>query len=132
MLCMTVQSGLLLIRQDLLDEEGVFKTLIEEFGSANQPSNSSQDGDEGNVNAKGKSVQSNKESPDGEQAKGGKLLLDEERNTGSVSWHVYKEYARSFGSWWFLFFIIFTQVMAQASQVGNTLFLGFGLGTPWD
>lgn len=55
-------------------------------------------------------------------------MLDEERNTGAVKWHVYRDYAKDVGSWGFVIGILGMHVMAQVCQVGNSLFLGFWAG----
>ena len=59
---------------------------------------------------------------------GGKLILDEEREVGAVSWHVYYSYAKSMGSmWWAVAFGTFLG-LSQVAQVFNSLFLGFWTG----
>jgi ATP-binding cassette subfamily C (CFTR/MRP) protein 1 len=60
---------------------------------------------------------------------GGKLILEEERETGAVSWHVYYSYAQSMGSMWWA--VLFGSMLAltQVAQVFNSLFLGFWTGS---
>jgi len=60
---------------------------------------------------------------------GGKLILEEERETGAVSWHVYYSYAQSMGSMWWA--VLFGSMLAltQIAQVFNSLFLGFWTGS---
>lgn len=59
----------------------------------------------------------------------GKLILDEERETGAVSWHVYHSYAKAMGSmWWAVAFGLFLS-LTQAAQIFNSLFLGFWTGS---
>ena len=60
---------------------------------------------------------------------GGKLVLDEERNTGSVSLIVYYKYLRAIGSWWSIALIAATLIAGQAASVGNSLFLGYWSGS---
>jgi len=60
---------------------------------------------------------------------GGKLLLDEERNTGSVSWQVHYRYLQAVGSWWQVMGFSISLVLVQASNVGNSLFLGYWSGS---
>ena len=60
---------------------------------------------------------------------GGKLVLDEERNTGSVSWRVYYKYLRAIGSLWFIALIAATLIAGQGASVGNSLFLGYWSGS---
>jgi len=59
----------------------------------------------------------------------GKLILEEERETGAVSWHVYYSYAQSMGSMWWA--VLFGSMLAltQVAQVFNSLFLGFWTGS---
>ena len=63
-----------------------------------------------------------------EQAKGGKLILDEERLTGAVSWKTCMSYLRAVDSWWMVAFYAAVQIGSQAAQVGNTLMLGYWSG----
>lgn len=63
-----------------------------------------------------------------EQAKGGKLILDEERLTGAVSWKTCMSYLRAVDSWWMVGFYAAVQIGSQAAQVGNTLMLGYWSG----
>lgn len=58
-------------------------------------------------------------------ASGDKLLLDEERETGSVSWGVYGSYLRSAFSYPGLAFVVAVLLLDQAAQVASTLWLGF-------
>ncbi len=88
---------------------------MEEFGSTSDSK------DHGEVVPKS-------EAADPEKGPGGKLILEEEREVGAVSWHVYYSYAKSMGSmWWAVVFGSFL-VFTQAAQVFNSLFLGFWTG----
>ena len=116
----------LLFLKDLFEQEGIFRTLVEEFGSSVQNRPTSTDG-EGEV---GQVFEEDKE-PEDVTAKhgGGKLLLDEERNTGSVSLQVYLKYLRAVDSWWYVGLCTTWLVLVQASNVGNSLFLGYWSGS---
>ena len=60
---------------------------------------------------------------------GGKLLLDEERETGAVSWRVYAKYGQAMGSWSWVGLCAAMLCLTQAATVGNSLFLGFWSGS---
>lgn len=54
-----------------------------------------------------------------------KIHLDEERNTGTLSWRVYMAYFNAMSADGYLLIALSSLVLAQCSQVGTTLFLGF-------
>lgn len=54
-----------------------------------------------------------------------KIHIDEERNTGSITWAVYAAYVKAMSSGGRLAVALISLVAAECSQVGNVLFLGF-------
>jgi ATP-binding cassette subfamily C (CFTR/MRP) protein 1 len=56
-----------------------------------------------------------------------KIHLDEERNTGAISWATYGTYLKAMatGGYCFLAIVTFSLIAAELAQVGNVLFLGF-------
>jgi hypothetical protein len=54
-----------------------------------------------------------------------KIHIDEERNTGSITWAVYTAYVKAMSSGGRLAVALISLVAAECSQVGNVLFLGF-------
>lgn len=54
-----------------------------------------------------------------------KIHIDEERNTGSISWAVYASYFKAMAAGGYLAVVAFSLVAAEGSQIGNILFLGF-------
>ena len=116
--------------QDLLEQEGIFRTLIEDFGSASADNseNTSEDGDK---ETKDKEAEAKgKEAPAGRTTAaagggGGHIVIDEERFTGSVSGKVYKRYLLSVDSWRHVLVAAFFLVATQATNVGTSLFLGY-------
>lgn len=58
-------------------------------------------------------------------AEGAKLMQAEDRQTGGVSWVVYKHYARSMGSYLWAPLLFGFYAFTQIATVGNTVFLGF-------
>jgi len=65
----------------------------------------------------------------GEKGSEQQLILEEERETGAVSWHVYYSYAQSMGTlWWAVIFGSFL-ALTQVAQVFNSLFLGWWTGS---
>ncbi|KAL7422108.1 hypothetical protein Q5752_002751 [Cryptotrichosporon argae] len=109
---------------ELREQEGVFRTLMEEYGST--ATEKPEDEAEAEAEAKPTAVSGTaKKAPGG----GAKLLLDEEREVGAVPWSVYLGYARSMGSpLWVLACALFL-CATQAATVANTLFLGFWSGS---
>ena len=104
--------------QALREQAGVFRTLMEEFGSSS--SNLEEAGEQKPAKAK------ETKKPIGG---GGKLLLDEERELGAVSWRVYAKYAKAMGSWKWVGLCAGLLCCTQAATVGNSLFLGFWSGS---
>lgn len=54
-----------------------------------------------------------------------KIHMDEERNTGSISWAVYTAYLRATAAGGLAFVVPLSLIAAEGSQIGNVLFLGF-------
>lgn len=112
--------------QDLVQEEGVFQTLIQEYGSAAAVNSSSVEPEE-NPDAIERMTETSEgsvERPETKQ-KGGKLLLDEERETGEIAWKTYKHYLQAIGTWWWSLIILVSIVSVEATRTTNSLFLGF-------
>ena len=102
---------------ELREQQGVFRTLMEEFGSTSERVDKEQ------VAEAKKQVKP--KAPGG----GTKFLLDEERETGAVSWKVYGQYGKAMGGWIWVAIVAFWLCLTQAATVGNTLFLGFWSGS---
>lgn len=101
---------------ELREQDGVFRTLMEEFGSSSERVDKKQ--------VVGEKKQVKPKAPGG----GTKFLLDEERETGAVSWKVYGQYGKAMGGWIWVAIVAFWLCLTQAATVGNTLFLGFWSG----
>lgn len=113
------------------DQEGIFHALMEEYGTQHEEANEEIELEV----TKTKTSKATKEvttadasgkTPASATGGAGGLISAEERNTGAVSWGVYLLYARHMGPLCFLALLFL--LVAQASQVGNTLFLGFWSG----
>lgn len=114
-----------LTRQELRRDEGLFRSLLDEFAPGLDTAHAKSSDDTGeNVNK----VLDDSIS-DREPGPSGKLILDEEREIGAVSWHVYLSYARSMGGirWGVAFSICL--ILTQVASVFNSLFLGFWTGS---
>ncbi|PIL27467.1 ATP-binding cassette transporter [Ganoderma sinense ZZ0214-1] len=99
---------------DLMKDGRMFARLMEEYGSQ-------EDKREEVVAGK----QESKLGAPAEFKKGTqKLMQDEERLTGAVTWSVYSKYFAFAGDWTVLPLFLFV-VLSQVAQVANTLFLGF-------
>jgi hypothetical protein len=108
--------------QELRAQDGLFKTLMEDYGSSAQ-NHASDDGK--THEGKDKIAGDAKEDPDEEKQKGGKLMLDEERAIGEVSWKTYGQYIQAIGAYWWTAFIFLSIACVEGSRVTNSLFLGF-------
>ncbi|ORY22828.1 ABC transporter type 1, transmembrane domain-containing protein [Naematelia encephala] len=100
----------------LREQEGTFRKLMEEFGSSSEIKNEEE-------------PEAETKAPGAKGTGGGKLLLDEERETGAVSWRVYGEYAKATGSLWKLVMCGVLLCLVQVATVGNSLFLGYWSGS---
>ncbi len=100
---------------------GTFTELMDEYGNAADETSE----EAPKAKEKKKDTKDNGEKKEGS---GVKLMQDEERNTGSVDWSVYVAYAKAMGANGWLLVAATLLILAQCSQVGNTLFLGFWSG----
>lgn len=112
---------------ELLSTPGLMQSLIQEYGNEESLDHEEKEG--------GKALARNSEDPkevDQSDAKNdapnAKLIMDEERNTGSIGWMIYLAYARVMSrEWWFTLSIV-AMMLGQAASVLNTLFLGYWSG----
>jgi hypothetical protein len=113
--------------QELLQRDGVFQTLVQEYGSAAAGHSTSIEGEEKEqVKADGlEKEQGEGIKPEEDKQKGGKLLLDEERETGEITWMTYLHFLRAVDAWWMIITVLFTLVWLEGSRVVTFLFLGF-------
>jgi ATP-binding cassette subfamily C (CFTR/MRP) protein 1 len=106
---------------ELLQQEGVFQTLIQEYGSAAVSNSTSIEGE--------KEVQSKEKEhvpvADEDKQKSGKLVLDEERETGEIAWSTYLHYLRAIRAWWIIVVVVLILAWVEGSRVTTFLFLGF-------
>ncbi|KAM0755919.1 ATP-dependent bile acid permease [Meredithblackwellia eburnea MCA 4105] len=105
--------------EDLLKDGEAFSKLIANFGATASKSEATDD--ETEDTSPTKEVKAKTAGP----GKGPKLMQDEEREIGAISWGVYAHYARSMGSiaWGPILFGFYA--LAQVAVVGNSLFLGY-------
>ncbi|KAG5635613.1 hypothetical protein H0H81_010631 [Sphagnurus paluster] len=106
---------------ELLENGTVFPSLMEEYGSLEVKKGAVKLGDQA-LAATGGVDQNDKKAV--EEV----LMQAEERNTGAVSWDVYKKYMRYAGGTFWAPIILVLLVLYEGSQVGNNLFLGFWTG----
>lgn len=114
---------------ELLAQEGVFQTLIQEYGSAAIGNATSIEGERGaqgeETDSETKKEESEVAVPDEDKLKGGKLLLDEERETGEISWMTYLHFLRAIGAWWMVVASFLVLAWLEGSRVATILVLGF-------
>lgn len=107
-------------------QEGVFQTLIQDYGSS--ATQKEVPGDEQSEEADTEATETPGTKASEEKQQGGKLILDEERETGEVSWITYKHYLRAIGTYWWSLIIFSTLIAVEGSRAVNSLFLGFWSG----
>ncbi|OCF37123.1 hypothetical protein I316_01029 [Kwoniella heveanensis BCC8398] len=126
---------------DLLAQDGIFRNLIEQFGSATHPSltdeieaNSADGSSDSNTDSEAACAQGSSKTKPEETAQeaGAKLIIDEERAEGAVRLDVYVGYVRAIGTVIFPIVCTFFLVSAQAAAVFNVLFLGFWSGNEFE
>ncbi|KAG6856149.1 hypothetical protein H0H87_007054 [Tephrocybe sp. NHM501043] len=105
--------------QELIQNSSILSTLMEEHGSLASQQQGKNLGDQG----KGQATVDKAVKKDNELDAA--LMQAEERNTGAVSWDVYKKYMVFAGGIFWAPIIILLLVLNEASQVGNNIFLGF-------
>lgn len=96
--------------------DGLFKNMLDEYG---QEDEEAPEIEEAKQLAPEQSAEKKKTGPEF------KLLMDEERNTGAVTWSVYKDFFQAMGSYWYPVITVVLLGLTQCASVGNTLFLGF-------
>ena len=105
--------------QDLSTQDGIFKTLIEEFGSLEAEED--QQREEDLVQTKSDQLSADAEWSSQEA----KLVIDEERELGKVSRTVYAGYIKAIRSPTALFLYLLLLIIQQVAYVASTLFLGW-------
>lgn len=111
--------------KELLSRPGLLQSLMAEHG--NNQADHGKTGSEETVIPENKGSMTVGDKPQ-DATSNTKLIMDEERNTGSISWRIYMAYARVMSKeWWFTISILML-ISGQASSVLNTLFLGFWSG----
>ncbi|PPQ81812.1 hypothetical protein CVT25_013648 [Psilocybe cyanescens] len=110
--------------QDLMTNSQVFSRLMDEYGNLEV-----EEEDQEKSAAKRKTKGDKSANGGTEEAgvkKGNPALMQlEERNTGAVTWSVYKKYLGFAGGVIWAPFILGLLTLTQGAQVGNNLFLGF-------
>ncbi|KAH8086808.1 multidrug resistance-associated ABC transporter [Filobasidium floriforme] len=111
--------------KELMSRPGLLQSLMAEHG--NNQADHGKTGSEETAIAEKEDSRTFKDKPQ-DATSNTKLIMDEERNTGSISWRIYMAYARVMSKeWWFITSILML-IFGQASSVLNTLFLGFWSG----
>ncbi|TBU42097.1 multidrug resistance-associated ABC transporter [Dichomitus squalens] len=100
---------------ELMKRGDMFARLMEEYGSQEEDKR-----DDATASKKADDVAAPAEAKKATQ----KLMQEEERLTGAVTWSVYSKYIKYAGGWPVLPLFLLA-VLAQCAQVANTLFLGF-------
>ncbi|EIW71597.1 hypothetical protein TREMEDRAFT_28299, partial [Tremella mesenterica DSM 1558] len=110
--------------EELRQTEGIFRNLVDEFGSASQrQADTASPSEEQEVSTGEKSRQPTDVSKGPETST--KLMLDEERNVGTVSWSCYLYWVSSIKSWPWVSTALSALLLEQAISVMVSLWLGF-------
>ncbi|PPQ67201.1 hypothetical protein CVT24_011272 [Panaeolus cyanescens] len=102
--------------KELVANGALFSRLVEEYGSKET------------VTKGTRTAAISKADLEEEQVKKNALMQLEERNTGSVSWHVYAMYFRNAGGLRWLPLLLFLLIIVEGHNVATTLVLGFWTG----
>ena len=111
---------------ELMAHDGVFSRFVREFGSKG--------GEGGNYDQIADEVEEGKEGKSGQGARAhatlkeqdGKdttIMQDEERNVGSVTWQVYKEYLLAGNGYFLAPLLLLVLVLLQGSQIMSSYWL---------
>lgn len=105
----------------LKNQPGIFQTMLNDFGQEQHEEAKVED-----VEPKEKELHKI-----ASRKKEGvfRLMQDEERNTGAVSWAIYGSFFQAMGNYWYPLMSLTLLCLAQVATVGNTLFLGFWSGS---
>lgn len=100
---------------------------MREFGSKARPEGHDTAAEEGTSEpaTSSNSSELDQGSPADKVKKSSELMLDEERETGSVPWGVYGTYLRAAFSLPGLLLVVSLLLLSQGAQVATTLWLGF-------
>ncbi|KAH9476201.1 ABC-type transporter cicA [Psilocybe cubensis] len=110
--------------QDLMMNSQIFSRLMDEYGNLEVEEEEQAKSDAKKKNKGDKSANGGTEG--GGMKKGNPALMQlEERNTGAVTWSVYKKYLGFAGGVVWAPVIVLLLTLTQGAQVGNNLFLGF-------
>jgi len=101
---------------------GIFRNLIKEFGRAKTKKTKTGDDDDDDIEVEKQSAEEQRNLPVG------KLIDEEERVTGAVSWREYGRYAKAVGGWPAVLFLVSLETLKQLSLVGVSLVIGFWTG----
>ncbi|ELU40989.1 cadmium ion transporter [Rhizoctonia solani AG-1 IA] len=111
---------------DLVSAGGQFSRLVAEYGVAKQTENPKENEDtNATMTPKGEKTREADSFPV-------KLMQDEERVTGAVSWSAYASYIRAAGGLHWMPFLALLLSLAQATSVLSMLFLGFWTSNHWN
>ncbi|WRT69592.1 uncharacterized protein IL334_006581 [Kwoniella shivajii] len=129
---------------ELRNQEGIFCTLMEEFGAIEKREDEINCKEDIDTTIKSES-KAPKEAPEEvlqsagddeerssvlrEKGEASKVFIDEERITGNVTWSTYLAYFQALNSPFYIILCASFLFLTQASAVGNSLFLGFWSGS---
>ena len=113
--------------QELVSTNGIFQTLIEEYGASPTKGAATENAKE-DMEAKKTSTDEAAAATNQVHKGGGNITEEEERIVGAVSWHTYHDWLSSMGSWWRPALPLLLLAAAQLCHVSDVLFLGFWSG----
>ncbi|KAF8962130.1 multidrug resistance-associated ABC transporter [Flammula alnicola] len=112
---------------DLMSNSIIFSRTMDEYGSLETEFNGEEEASKPRTKRKDKKDSAADDSTEegGPKKPNAALMQIEERNTGAVTWTVYRKYLGFAGGVIWAPFILLLLVVTQGAQVGNNLFLGF-------
>nr|XP_019009246.1 uncharacterized protein I206_05894 [Kwoniella pini CBS 10737]OCF48027.1 hypothetical protein I206_05894 [Kwoniella pini CBS 10737] len=127
---------------ELRHREGIFRSLMEEFGTIEKLEKPTDNTDQLEIELKSEPTstqdrtgqdtleeEKKPEIPKKSNLEESKQFMDEERITGKVTWSTYLAYFRALNSPFYIAICAASLLLTQASSVGNSLFLGFWTGS---
>lgn len=113
---------------ELIANDGVFSRFIKEFGSKEEEKEDADEvAEEVEVEKEGKGKMGDKAAAalKEQYEKGKTIMQEEERNVGSVSWKVYKDYLSAGNGYIFVPLLLLSLVLVQCAQVLSSYWLVF-------
>ena len=104
--------------QELMARAGPFRTLIEDYGSASAMHKQQDQGEEADI-------KDEKMAPLAARKDGQALILQEDREVGSVAFQTYLFWIGNMGWWGFAVILFVAYIISSGTRLANTLWVGW-------